>query len=445
MGTVIDPVYQYILADGITDTTLADITGLVTAKIQPRLSRPMTTIFDATEANDPVWFTTAPDGYPNLSPGDRTIKVYRNGALISNCEVWRCDWVGDANTQTVQITCYDPMIRAPMHLVRDDYGNYDGWQFINPVDYATGGDATHPKLPAGPTVQRIIRNADTFDDHGIGDEPNIQPPWYTGPRQFPIDYNAGDFSAQANIWDLFSNGPIDCGTFIYGMVSDTGVCDIVLTPTEPALGTATGVYGILNVVNQWGADNSAAVHFDYNTGNNSIVKVERSIDMATVANRLKYLLGPKSNRPDHWPGSIDQPILADQITQVQPTWDEMWLSRERYGLMYAVRTYDSEPTNTVRWLFHALFNTELALRVGPRELIALVPSTECPFKPWDHYDIGDIVAVNLAQTVGPATLGDPRAMQRIYGFDVEVDVNGVETVTTIYNSADAVNSSVAPA
>lgn len=442
MGVVTDPTWTFKLCDGQTDTELADITKEVTATIQPRISRPLTLTLNATQADSASFWTdwTAGDGFPYLSPGDRIVKAYRNGVLKANTEVVRADWTGDENKQSLIMTCYDPMWRLPCRMVRDGDGRLDAWKFADPTTYSNA-----PSLPAGDIIQKLFQNSHTFDDGDVGDEGAIAPSWYTGPRVFPFDYTSGDFSAAANVFDLFSNGPLDLGTFIYTTVTDTGVCDVVLVPTETSLGAAAGVYGVVNVVDQWGSDKSATVHFDYNLGDNSIKSVQRSMDMSTVANRIKYLLGPKSSRPDHWAGSIDQPIDAHETTLVEPAWDDMWKSRERYGMLYAMRVYDTEPANSVRWLFHALFNTEMALRVGPRELVAVVPSTDCEFKPWDDYDIGDIVAVNLAKTVGPPTLTDPRAKMRIYGFDVDVDVNGVESVTTIYNSADAIQTTVGPA
>lgn len=438
MGVVTDPTWTFILADGITDTELVDITHEVTATIQPRISRPLTLTLKASQADSASFWSNYADGHRYDSPGDRIVKAYRNGVLRANTELVRMDWTGTENGQSLQMTCYDPMWRLPMRMVRDADGRIDGWKFVDPKTYST----KLPKMPAGSAVQQLFQNSATYDDQDWIIDPKFgdPPSWFTGARTFPFDYTSGDFSATGDIFDLFTNGPLDLGTFIYSTVTDTGVCDVVLTPTETALGAAPGIYGVVNCVNQWGSDKSATVHFDYNLGDNSIKQVTRSLDMATVVNRLKYLLGPKSNRPDHWAGSIDQPINASQTTVIEPEWDNMWLSRERYGTLFAMRPYDSDAANTVRWLFHALFNTEMALRLGPRELVAVIPSADCPFKPWDHYDIGDIVEVNLAKTVGPPTDGDPAAKMRIYGFDVDVDVNGVESVTTIYNSADAVQS-----
>ena len=53
-------------------------------------------------------------------------------------------------------------------------------------------------------------------------------------------------------------------------------------------------------------------------------------------------------------------------------------------------------------------------------------------EPFDDYGIGDLVTVNLGDVFGPAVTG---GVQRIYGFDVDLDSDGVERVAELIVSA----------
>jgi hypothetical protein len=48
--------------------------------------------------------------------------------------------------------------------------------------------------------------------------------------------------------------------------------------------------------------------------------------------------------------------------------------------------------------------------------------------PFDDYDIGDLIKVNLGDVFGPAVANQT---QRVYGFDVDLDTDGVERVSEL--------------
>src|SRR5579862_2477544 len=399
-----DGVWTFELCDQV-DVSLADITHLVTAVISPRLNRPFAVPF-AAAADQDVWKTIHTDGDRYLSEGIRTIKGYRNGDFIANLEIWRLDYVGDENNQTVVITCFDSMVRTAGRSVRDDDGRISDWQFSDP-------------LHAGPFVKELFANSITYDDDNVPDGT---------PRIFPIDAVSGDFTADCDVTNDYADGPMTLGDLIYRTICDVGLADIMLTPTDTAHGSDPGIYGILHCVTHWGTDKSTAVHFDYATGENNVAKARRTFDMATLTNRLRYLLGPKL-RPTHWRATLqatDPGLGTTHYRTIQAN------SRARYGTLRAWEVFSSNTASELKELYRSLWKVEDELRVNPRQLLYMTPAGNCLFQPFTDYNVGDLVTVNVGDDLGPAFAG----VQRIYGFDVTVDVNGVETVGELIVSPD---------
>jgi len=405
---VADGVWTFELCDQV-DTVLADITGYVTATVSPRLNRPFSLVLNGPSDQD-VWKTIHTDGDRYLTEGIRTVKAKRNGVLIANPEIWRLDYTGDENTQQAQITCYDSMIRLAKRNTRDDVGRVADWIFPDTID-------------AGALVQELFQNSVTYDDTGVP---------FGVPRVFPIDCTTGAFTAATDVAEALSDGPMPLGDMVYTRLTDTGVCDVMLVPTDTAAGSDPGIYGIVHCLDTWGSDLTGTVHFDYDAGANNVKAIRRSFDMDAVTNWLRYLLGPKI-RSDHWRGSLEA---------VDPAWgtnayrDAEAASRTRYGSLPIYAVFDSD-ANSARAFYRALWKADSTLRINPRQLLYLTPAGNSAFEPFAHYNVGDRVATNIGDSVGPA-LSD--AMQRIYGFDLQVDVNGVEDPGELIVSPDGASA-----
>jgi hypothetical protein len=406
-----DGVWTFELCDQ-DDVLLDDITDLVTATISPRLNQPYSHVLNG-PADTSVWKTAAADGIRALDVGIRTIKAKRNGVLIGNAEIIRLDYSGDANTQQVQISCFDPMWRTVGRRVSDSAARFAGWQFDDPIS-------------AGELVKQVFRNSITNDDDAV--------PFGTV-RIFPIDCSVdANFTAVTDVSEELTDGPMSVNDLVYGRITDTGVADVMLTPTDTDAGSDPGIYGILHCVDTWGSDLSGTVHLDYDTGDRNVKAFRRSFDMGQVTNWLRYELGPTLG-VDRWRGSLEavDPLLLAITTAYR---DNEAASRLKYGSLPLFEVFDSD-ANSARELYRALWKAEDTLRINPRQLMFLTPAADCEFEPFAGYNVGARIATNMSDNTGPAESG---LIQRIYGFDLTVDVNGVEDPGEIGCSPDGASS-----
>jgi hypothetical protein len=99
---------------------------------------------------------------------------------------------------------------------------------------------------------------------------------------------------------------------------------------------------------------------------------------------------------------------------------------------------DNNDENSERKLWHRIWKTEVALRTVPRELLFITPvrGEAAPYRPFIDYTVGDTISSN-ARARRP---GVRRREQRIYGFDLTEDVDGVETVGELIVSADGIGT-----
>jgi hypothetical protein len=369
-------VWGFVLTDIDSGAELADITNAVlTAKIAPRLNRPLTLTLEL-PADNPDIRVTAPDGDPRLTVGTRAIKAYRNGVLRANVIVWQLSYDGDADTAKVSVTGYDPLVQLRRRPARDETGDFSNHEF---------GDDT----PAGELVQGIVQN--TIDWEG----------------DLLIDPDAGVCDASTSLGGNLADWPVMIFD-MFTIVTDTGVVDIVLEPLE----ATPGKLAVLNAVDTWGTDRTDTVSFDYATGSYNVASARRILDMDEIANKLWYYLGPKIDI-QHWRGNITGHNDA---------------STTKYGVYMDIRIYDSGQENADRDLFIKLRAAEIAQRAFPLELLYVTPQTGLAPDPFDDYNIGDLIKVNLGDVFGPAVANQT---QRVYGFDVDLDSDGVERVSEL--------------
>lgn len=395
--------WTFLLSNIADGSTLLDLTSYATAKVSVRLNRPLGQTLNLS-VDTPGLHTIAGDGDPNLVAGTRSIKAYQDGVLRANTKIQALDYVGDADSRSVQIAAYDPLLQLLSRTVFDASG-----RLADPI-----GLAPSPTTAAS-LIQFVIANSVLYEDN-VG-----------SPAPLPIDYTSGTLTGSTDIACELTDSPMTIGDLI-GLLTDTGVADIEMVPIE---GSA-GLLARMNVVEEQGSDLSATVHFDYATGDFSCSGARRGFDIGELCNRLTYELGPKTGL-DQWQGNI----VGTETTPVDlSAYQALQLaSRAKYGTYATVRIYDSGTENAARPLFHRLWKTEVILRHAPREMLFLTPAAGdgCPFRPFIDYNAGDIVTTNV-EGLGPS-IAD--AQQRIYGFDVDIGLNGVENVGELLTSADA--------
>jgi hypothetical protein len=388
--------WTFKLCDLATDSELVDLTPrALSAKLSPRLNRPLTTVYEL-PADDSTLRALALDGDLNLTVGTRCIKAFQGGTLRANTLVWNLEYQGDADTTKVMVTGYDPMILLRFRPVRDSTGNLVDPTFASPIAGAT-------------ILKNAIDNSVTYEG------------------ALPITTTGGTFNTTippaTNLAAELTDWPTTIGDLLT-LLTDTGVVDVVMDPIEGA-----GLLARLSILNQRGTDRTGAVHFDYATGAHSIQNIRRVFDMDQLCNKLYYYLGPKKTTT-RWAGNITATETGLEAYDALQT-----ASRAKYGTYMDIRIYDSNGTeNSARPLFHQLWKEEVTLRVSPRELLYVQPTTDAGFEPFTDFNIGDTFSLNASDIIGPTFTG---AIQRIYGFDVDIDADGVQRVGELICSADA--------
>lgn len=393
--------WTFSLCDRVTDATLADLTVWSTSKkVSARLNRPLAV--DLTVPGDTTSLQgDAGDGLPLLWPGVRTVKAYQDGTLRGHTIVWNWGPSGDPNNTAWTLTGYDPMMLFPKRLVQEADGTFADPVFPSPISGAE-------------IIQLALEN--TIANDGA----------------LPIDLT-GPIASSADLAADLSGWPTTIADLV-STLTDTGELDIQMFPVDTTTGYAAGVMAQVRVADSLGSDLTATVHFDYGTGSYNVSNIRRSFDLDELCNKLYYYLGPRGTYDNrHYKGNITATETGlEAYAALQDT------SRDIYGVFMDVKIFDdTDVENSQRKLFHQLWKTEVTLRVQPRELLYVTPApgTGSAFRPFIDYNPGDVVSVNASTLVGPAISS---AAQRIYGFDVEIDANGVERVSELIVSPDGV-------
>lgn len=413
------PAWTFLLSDILTDATLCDLTNAATATLSVRLNRPLALTLSLAGDNA-CCNTVNGDGDLNLCVGTRSIKAYQEGVLRANTPIENIEWSGDENASTVSVTCYDPMQRFLTRTVYDSDGSFVKPSFATPI---SGGDLIKQM------VDNSVSNAGTSDD-SVFDA--------ITPAVFPIETSTGTFDTTIPpAIDLSFDVPDGPSTIadVMTLLTETGAVDVVLNPLDTNLGAAAGVLGQLNAVNKAGTDLTATVHFDYFTGDKNVAKCRRVSDMGTVSNKVIYELGPPAmSDGQHWKGNITATELTPVDLSAFLTLE--MASRLKYGTRTRISIYDSNgDENSARPLFHQLWETEVTTCVNPRNLLYLTPVAPSPFRPFVDFNLGDTVTVNVGTGLVGAAIGGET--QRIFGFDVAIDTEGVERLGELVCSSDA--------
>lgn len=413
------------------NNALSDVTSISFEKNGAyRLNRPTTWTFrvplDQSEVN-----TIHSDGFPFLSVLRRQLKVYRtpsvgSPAKVFNGLVWSVERVGEADgTGSAMVTCIDPMI----------------WWNFRPVKDAFTGSITRPLFNSpisGATIIKESLYSSILYDTTIG-----------------LNVLDGDFDESVppavDLAALLANWPVRIGD-LAKLITDTGAVDVWIDPvddTDGAAGPDGGGYGLeetgyggtgmiavmgrLNAKNLRGSE--VAAHFDYATGDFSVGKIAHVQDASTITNYLHFYLGPRRGKHD-WQGLINGGALLPDPPQTALNLMRD-ASRQAFGVWEDIQVFDAEGTESqARPMYERLWQLQFLLRAFPKEMLRITPIAEAPFLPFEDYDIGDVVTINSGGNVLGFNFTD--AAQRVYGFDVSPDDNGVERIGEIVAAAGEV-------
>lgn len=381
------------------NNAVQDITNLVSDKqVTRRMSRPAT-------ARGRIASRLA----SNLSCGDKCLRVHLDDELFFNGIVWFIDDDGDENTMYTDFIAADPMIWTRYRMARDDDGDYSDPFFFR-------------ELINGPTIlQHLLDNTLQYDD--------VDDPLPIGASRpfFGITTSGGSFpGGGASMAGAPADWPATIADIIK-IMSDTGEFDCWVQPVDETAGLPDYVMGRMMTWNgNMGSDLSGSSVWNFATGNKNVRHIKRTLDMTTIGNAIRYLLGPKLDI-QHWVHSID--VLTADLPNSAFIQGIAAASRDLYGEFDDIHIYDAmESESSVRHLYNGLFELETLLRIQPREMVDITPIRGVA----PNFDLGDIIAFNA----GSVARGGFSGEMRVYEYTLSEDVDGVFAIDKIVASAD---------
>lgn len=402
------PTYQFIIAD-LSNGTISDISDVcMSPVVSPRLGDLPQSSFRVPLTPE-VLAISPGDGYPLLFPLNRRLIVIRDSVCVANDLIWRVKPIAGPSNAYVDVECNGPLVRLQSRYCQDVGGQiFDG--------VSADGTDRGLDLPAG-----------------IVDDPTmtVMPAQMLKEAVDNTIANDGDLGLDTG--GTFSTTPVSSGNVAFAMrnlapltvgdlatlFTQTGVCDIYVTPTAAA-GSSQGA---LSAVDQAGSDISGSVSFDYGTGAKNVAWAYPEASGDEFCNKLVYELEPR----------IDSNHFANNVTIDAPgvTTDPSG-SRSTFGVYHDILfkkglTGLVKNTSNLFKLYVRLYDAELAARMVPMQKIRISPQAGLAPSPWDDYNLGDIAGLNLAQLGFDVSAGD----FRIIGWDAMPDDNGAERVELI--------------
>lgn len=272
------------------------------------------------------------------------------------------------------------------------------------------GDYTMPELiqqfPNAPTIiEQMIINSETECTGAAGD-PEPDGPLFLEMGQFPI------------LGADMTGAPVDYPMTmaeIANLLVSTGELDIVIHARDSG-----GYIGRIDTYHgDYGTDRRGEVIFEHATGARNIRTIRHTEDMSNMANKLRYLLGPRVGTkadPDgeqHWAASVDGLFPAAAGTNARQD-----ASQAAFGTRFDIKIWDNDESNAVL-LWRRLWNIEGWLRAWPMRMTFITPTRNTEI---GTFDIGDLVAVTaplIVQRPTPTVDYDIEGdVQRIYEYTI---------------------------
>ena len=353
-------------------------------------------------------------------------KVVIDGTLWFHGFVLQTSDEGDEDVCYTEFTAIDPWELWQWRPARDGEASGDAGDFSNPDFFY--------RVKYGPQImEEILTQSQNWTDYL--DDDDAEGPLF-------IEFDSSSF-ATGGI-DL-SGAPTDWPMTIdeiANLLTSTGEVDIILTPIDSG-----GNMARLDVFNgDYGNDLRGSVVFDYAMGNYNVRQMRQVVDGTTMCNKLWYYGGPRVKTADdpggiqHWCWNITGSDTFLSLDPFDPIFfadliEARDIARGIYGARMEIKIWDARGedcsdsiTSAERQLYRKLWLQESFIRNGPRQLVHFTPVRGTDI----NFDIGDIVTVRS----GPLIRGGFSGAQRVYGFTVNWDADGVTELGEIMTSAD---------
>lgn len=352
-------------------------------KLKIRLERPAQLTFDVPSDAPGVIDET---GHALLSEGMVVVLARRGGDFSRRFtgKVWQVEDNGNADQAMSTIVCYDPLMALSKRLVRDSANN-------------VATSVTFPADLARTTISSIL----TRTTNGAAS--------YGG-------------SAAAFLLGIptATHGQVtfelrDCLSAIADIAEASGVS--YYCRPSPADVSSWHTQGYAEFCVLGGDYNPQATTFVLSWGGvqSNVSEIKRGLDFAGMSNLLRVYGSPAASpRP--------QAIRNDAISQLA------------YGVFEEALVYGDL---TIQAFIDSLANIAINVKKRPRELVSWLPQPDptnsfADVVPWEDFDLGFLVTVYA----DPKLRGGFSGVQRVWGWDMDIDDDGVERVTAIYTGPD---------
>lgn len=386
-----------------TDVSLGDISPVAfQKKVWRRLNRVAGASFVVPSDHELI-NSTESDGRPTLCAGYRTccITLDETG-LFLNGIVWHVEDEGEEDMCYSKVTVLDPRVYWPMRPARDADGDFSDPTFIK--DFQTG-----PQI-----MQAIL---DASENAGGGPPTDAEGPLFLDITSGPYEGGGPDLSGAPTNYPM-SIAEVDT------LMTETGQVDTIIVPTD----NGPSELGRVEIYNgDYGTDVSGSVDFDYAQGAFNVRKFRRTEDMATVRNKIWLYLGPRLDL-QHWRANVTGTLAAPPGTDLD---DRIQASRDELGVYMEVEFQDdqgNESSDRPLWIRYWQLKSWLATQ--PREMLYFTPIRGD--ENIGDFDIGDLVGVSTSSRARKASSG----IQRVYGYELDIDDDGVVEIGELEVSAD---------
>lgn len=368
---------------------------------------------------------TVPMMFAQGGAGSR-LKVVINDELWFHGFILSCETDTGEDQGTTVYNATDPMELWQWRPVRDFDGRTPG-NFVDP--YILKDNLTGPQ-----TVLAMCRASENPALISTVNGSFAEGPLF-------LAFNEADF--ETNGEDL-SGAPVTWPTTMMelaNMLTSTGELDIVITPIDSG-----GNMGQLSCYNgDYGTDRSGEVVFQYGFGLRNVRQLRWAQDLSNVANKIQYFYGPKETTRRYKSNTTgDDPCLPVQLgaARVNNLLARRLVSRSAYGVRMEIQEYDvdtlakeQEPEGVCvaldpfKILYRRLWYLESWIRCTPRDIAHVTPIRETEI---GTFDIGDLVYVACT----PDVRGGFQKKQRVYGYTVAWDNDGVLELSELQTSSD---------
>lgn len=351
---------------------------------------------------------TESDGRPTLCTGYRQCVVTLDSTgLFLNGIVWNLEDEGEEDMCYTKVTVLDPRVYWPKRPARDADGDFSDPTFIK--DFTTG-----------PQIMEAI--LDASENAGLGPPTDAEGDLFLDITTGPFEAGGVDLRGAPTNFPMYVS---EVDTLLTG----TGQLDTIIVPTDN--GTEMGRVECYN--GDYGTDRTGTVAFDYATGSFNARKFRRIEDMESVRNKLWTFLGPRLDL-QHWRANVqgDDPGLPDPPqTALEARYNA---SRTALGVYMEVDLQDDQGgEGSDRPMWRRYWQVKSWLAAEPREMLYFTPIRgESSHQP-GAFDIGDLVGLNVSNRARKAVSGQ---VQRIYGYELDIDDDGVEELGELEVSAD---------